>query len=102
MGMTEYEQKLNAILREKDLVEKKLSQTSADCESWKAKYLKLKADFDMYMVDYDSMREKYDRLQIICDDHVKEIEKKAILIGKLQLKVIVVMSELERFAKGYI
>ena len=100
--MTELEQKLNAILREKELVEKKYGQTQADCESWKARYLKLKADFDMYMVDYDSMREKYDRLQIICDDHVKEIEKKAILIGKLQLKLVVVMSELERFVKGYV
>lgn len=81
-------------------MEKTLVNISDELEASKSKYEKLAIDFDKFMVDYDTMREKFDRLQIICDDHVEEIEKKAIAMSKMQMRMICQMVELDRITRG--
>merc|ERR1712050_5414 len=96
----ELEIRFRAMISEKEQLERTIIEITQELDSWKARYSQLKIDFDRFMIDYDTMKEKYDRLQIICDDHVKEIGKKAIFISKMQRQMVSTCSELDRVSKG--
>merc|ERR1712226_1082427 len=96
----ELEIRFKSMITEKEQLERTIIEITQEMESWKQSYTQLKMDFDRFMIDDDTMKEKYDRLQIICDDHVKEIEKKAIFISKMQQRMVSTCSELDRVSKG--
>lgn len=62
------------------------------------KYQKLDTQFQRFLIEYDDMKEKYDRMMVVKEDHVTEIENKAIQIGQLQFRVVCLMAELERIS----
>ena len=92
--------RIQTVENDKRSLEKSVMGLSSELDGYRDKYLKQKTDFDRFMEDYDSMREKFDRLQIICDDHVEEIEKKAIAMSKMQMRMVCLMAELDRLTKG--
>jgi len=91
---------IQTMSNDKKSLEKSVMGLSTELDGYRDKYLRQKMDFDRFMEDYDSMREKFDRLQIICDDHVEEIEKKAIAMSKMQMRMVCLMAELDRLTKG--
>lgn len=92
--------RIQTVENDKRGLEKSVMGLSSELDGYRDSYLKQKIEFDRFMEDYDSMREKFDRLQIICDDHVEEIEKKAIAMSKMQMRMVCLMAELDRLTKG--
>ena len=51
---------------------------------WKEKYLKIAEYHEKFMNETNLIRQEYDKIRVVNEDHVKEIEQKAVLINNLQ------------------
>lgn len=60
------------------------------------KYGDLQASFEKYLKEYEIMSNKYERMSVVNDDHISDIEDKAFTISQLQKRMVVQMIELYR------
>ena len=60
-----------------------MQDAQAEAEDWKKKFIDLDARFQRFLQDYDQLKEQCDRLEVINNDQVKEIQQKAWVIGQL-------------------
>jgi len=51
------------------------------------------------MEERETILEDYQRLLVICEDKTRDNEKKAIVIGKLQFRILILCAEIERLTK---
>lgn len=67
-----------------------------EIEDWKKKYQELSVQFERYILEYEKMSNKFDRMSAVNEDHVKDIENKAFTISQLHRRLLVQMIELHR------
>ena len=73
-----------------------LTGREAELRDWQARYGDLRQQFDRYIVEYEQMSCKFERMSAINEDHIKDIENKAFSISQLQKRLVVQMIELAR------
>ena len=92
------------ILREKAYedrngLEEKIEDMEKDLDGWMQRYSKTKDELYNFMPRYQNLQEENECMKVACEDHVHEMEKKAVLINKLQTRLVGVLSELDRIKK---
>ena len=96
-------ERIGVVEDQRDGAQRELGEKGAELEGGKQayaelmkKYGDLQASFDKYLKEYEIMSNKYERMSVVNDDHISDIEDKAFTISQLQKRMVVQMIELYR------